>query len=513
MANEKYLDNTGLQYFWTKLKALLALKAPLASPTLTGTPLAPTAAAGNSTTQIATTAFVQTAIDGIENIVTASGKIIHVADAIAGETVKSLDLFNSGGTEVTGKTVAITNKNLFRIDLLPSSVTNKGVTFTKNADGSITASGTSTGTYASTTCNIDKNAFVPGQVYTMSCGKTSGDLYVQLALTYTDNTTDYLVSRVGMTTFMVPKAVATATGSVQITASGTTINQTLWPQIELAGAASTFANNTYTQITYTGSNLPTLPASTSNVWSNSDDVTSITMTYLAEAASAYQEADEKSASLSMAKANTADLAVVATSGSYTDLSDQPTIPSISDLIDIFYPVGTYYETDKTQEQFNPNTAWGGTWVLETAGLVHVSAGTDYAISANAQDGGNKDAIVPKHSHTLTRSTNVGVTVNSSGSCTTGGMSANESHHHQYSYQTGTRTAGSVSTRLGPYGSGTYTDKIDSSNTSIAHTHTVPNHTHTLSITQPVFTCGDTGDSATNANMMPYKNVNRWHRTA
>jgi hypothetical protein len=38
-------------------------RAPLASPTLTGTPKAPTAAAGTNTTQIATTAFVKTAID------------------------------------------------------------------------------------------------------------------------------------------------------------------------------------------------------------------------------------------------------------------------------------------------------------------------------------------------------------------------------------------------------------------------------------------------------------------
>lgn len=37
--------------------------APLASPALTGTPTAPTATAGTNTTQIATTAFVQTAID------------------------------------------------------------------------------------------------------------------------------------------------------------------------------------------------------------------------------------------------------------------------------------------------------------------------------------------------------------------------------------------------------------------------------------------------------------------
>lgn len=38
------------------------LKAPLASPTFTGAPAAPTASAGTNTTQLATTAFVQTAI-------------------------------------------------------------------------------------------------------------------------------------------------------------------------------------------------------------------------------------------------------------------------------------------------------------------------------------------------------------------------------------------------------------------------------------------------------------------
>ena len=39
------------------------LLAPKASPTFTGTPIAPTASAGTNTTQIATTAFVQTALD------------------------------------------------------------------------------------------------------------------------------------------------------------------------------------------------------------------------------------------------------------------------------------------------------------------------------------------------------------------------------------------------------------------------------------------------------------------
>ena len=47
------------------VKAELDKKAPLASPTLTGKPLAPTAAEGTNTTQIATTAFVQNAVSKV----------------------------------------------------------------------------------------------------------------------------------------------------------------------------------------------------------------------------------------------------------------------------------------------------------------------------------------------------------------------------------------------------------------------------------------------------------------
>ncbi len=58
----------------------LALKAPLASPTFTGTPAAPTAAALTNTTQLATTAFVQQEIYGSNS---------YIANKI------SLQLFNS----------------------------------------------------------------------------------------------------------------------------------------------------------------------------------------------------------------------------------------------------------------------------------------------------------------------------------------------------------------------------------------------------------------------------------
>lgn len=65
----------------------LAAKAPLASPTLTGTPLAPTASQGTNTTQIATTAYVQTEAGLLipKSLVDAKGDLLvgSAADAVA----------------------------------------------------------------------------------------------------------------------------------------------------------------------------------------------------------------------------------------------------------------------------------------------------------------------------------------------------------------------------------------------------------------------------------------------
>jgi hypothetical protein len=56
------LDRQTVDALGGTVVATLALKAPLASPTLTGTPAAPTAAVGTNTTQLATTAFVRAEI-------------------------------------------------------------------------------------------------------------------------------------------------------------------------------------------------------------------------------------------------------------------------------------------------------------------------------------------------------------------------------------------------------------------------------------------------------------------
>ena len=74
------------------------------------------------------------------------------------------------------------------------------------------------------------------------------------------------------------------------------------------------------------------------------------------------------------------------------------------FVDIFYPVGTYYET--SDSNFNPNIAWGGTWVEDTKGKMLVAFDKD-VVDFNVIDktGGEKEHILtmeemPKHQHKM-----------------------------------------------------------------------------------------------------------------
>lgn len=217
-----------------------------------------------------------------EVIATVEGKIIHITDAVP-MAVSALDLYDSDGDQLQSAVIAVANKNLFRLDLIGAQVISKGLTFTKNADGSITVNGTSTGTYPMTSCTIDKNVFEVGNTYTLSSGKTSGYTYVQLILNYADGTTDYIVARNSARTFTISKPVASCTGSVQITDSGVTVsNETIYPMLELSDTASAFVNNTYSTMNFNGSVMPVLPDAISNVWSNDDLVANIVMEYEAD---------------------------------------------------------------------------------------------------------------------------------------------------------------------------------------------------------------------------------------
>lgn len=158
---------------------------------------------------------------------------------------------------------------------------------------------------------------------------------------------------------------------------------------------------------------------------------------------------------------------------------------VSGVLNIFYPVGSYYETSDTS--FDPNTAWGGTWVLETEGQVHVSAGTGYPVAGaptDTSDGGSADAIVPYHRHSVSAVTDA----------ITGGA-----HTHDINYRT-VYGGSSNYTALYKGGTSTSTDAAQSA----THKHNLPAHNTNYA--------GSSGN-ATGANMPPYIAVNRWHRTA
>lgn len=196
------------------------------------------------------------------------------------------------------------------------------------------------------------------------------------------------------------------------------------------------------------------------------------------------------------------------------------------MFNIFYPKGSYYETHLTNEipsgsvvptaadlaalgdtWFDPNYVWGGTWILETAGQVHVSAGTGYGVNGantNTSDGGEKTHLltgaesgVKSHTHTI----------NHGHGFTQPTVNGGNHKHLQKSY-----------VNRASYGSGSVNARFTQENNT-TYTEFDGGHTHSVSggaVTDHAGSSGGTTETnATTAhnNMQPYINVYRWHRTA
>lgn len=114
--------------------------APLASPALTGTPTAPTAAAATSTTQIATTAFVQQEVPAASTTVAGKVELATMLEAHTG---------SSGTLAVTPDDLAFRIHSGSTLYLTPSdssATVSGGTTFT-DSQGMGTRSGTASASY------------------------------------------------------------------------------------------------------------------------------------------------------------------------------------------------------------------------------------------------------------------------------------------------------------------------------------------------------------------------------
>ena len=168
------------------------------------------------------------------------------------------------------------------------------------------------------------------------------------------------------------------------------------------------------------------------------------------------------------------------------------------LIDFFYPVGSYYETSDTT--FNPNIRWGGTWVLETEGQVHVSAGTNYEVG---DTGGEEthtilSTEIPDHDHELKG---------------TGFAAISNYSNRSFFNNLNTPVEAGVNQWTTLFGSAGYTW---THNGDAAITTSVENYNNAKSVNL----LGKTGKSVNPTSgsndlslMQPYVVVNRWHRTA
>lgn len=187
----------------------------------------------------------------------------------------------------------------------------------------------------------------------------------------------------------------------------------------------------------------------------------------------------------------------------------------SALMNIFYPVGSYYETSDTT--FNPNTEWGGTWELELAGQVHVSSGTGYSVSgaeSNASDGGSP--YIQAHKHAYTAPT-----------------LPNHVHPHSHTHGTGASndrdyfivSKGMSNDNFGTLQSGSghsYPQYAANDAFGVRTATSGPSSANTSNPTTNPSCGGSIGDvnnlpagqsTGNQGNMPPYIVVNRWHRIA
>lgn len=172
---------------------------------------------------------------------------------------------------------------------------------------------------------------------------------------------------------------------------------------------------------------------------------------------------------------------------------------IRQLFDFVYPVGSYYETSDTS--FDPNVTWGGTWVLENAGLFHVSSGGGTINGATADNGkGVKDGGDASVTLTANQSGNQAETLGGGGHSHGTGTSG-------YSFLVSNGNIAVNSTKRNfPSSGGSYHMVFAYSAVEIGEFANTNSTTHSHSVTAK-----DAVDA--HENRPPFVVVNRWHRTA
>ncbi len=170
---------------WTDTQQDISGLAPLNSPALTGTPTAPTATTGTNTTQIATTAFVKSAIDGIPTpmrfmgTVGTGGTITSLPTAASGNNGYVYKAITAGTSPVTYAIGDTLVSNGSEWTVIPSGDEPSG-TVTNVATGTGLTGGpiTSTGTISLAASGVTAGSYGDSAAQTPTYGGTFKVPYV-----------------------------------------------------------------------------------------------------------------------------------------------------------------------------------------------------------------------------------------------------------------------------------------------------------------------------------------------
>jgi hypothetical protein len=214
----KIIKGAEIDAEYNAIATAVASKADTTSPTFTGTPVAPTASAGNNTTQLATTAFVTTAVGTPGTMAAQNANAV----AITGGTVVATFTGNLTGNTAGVHTGAVTGN-------VTGNITGSSGSCTGNA---------ATATTATTATNVT-NAIGQGQTWqNMSASRA-------LATNYTNSTGKPIlvsVTIIGAANITVDSIVAAASSVGNAGNSLTTIvpNGSVY-SVTSGGAFSTWA--------------------------------------------------------------------------------------------------------------------------------------------------------------------------------------------------------------------------------------------------------------------------------
>lgn len=222
----KVVKGTEIDNEFIAIASAIASKADLNSPSLTGTPTAPTATAGTNTTQLATTAFVKTAIDNqglgtiatqnANNVAITGGTITGITDLAVADGGTGSSTFTANSV-VLGNGTSALNANMVAPGANKNVLTSNGTTWTSaSVDALSTASGSAPSYSARAWVNFNLATST-----VRASGNVSSVTYIATAQANVNFTTamsdaNYAAVAVCDTTTAIPNIIIYSTSSLQV---------------------------------------------------------------------------------------------------------------------------------------------------------------------------------------------------------------------------------------------------------------------------------------------------------